>query len=105
MAERALVHFLPKLRPSAALLPLDAPIYEQLTKIEGVLLRYFQIHANEVVSSEQLLAEVWKRPDSSPRRVQEAIRRLRMELEEASPPVGSIENERGQGYRFVPATN
>lgn len=93
------------LRPSAALLPLDAPIYEQLTKIEGVLLRYFQIHANEVVSSEQLLAEVWKRPDSSPRRVQEAIRRLRMELEEASPPVGSIENERGQGYRFVPATN
>lgn len=82
----------------------DAPIYEQLTKIEGVLLRYFQTHANEVVSPEELLAEVWKRPDSSPRRVQEAIRRLRLQLEEASPAVGSIENERGQGYRFVPAT-
>jgi DNA-binding response OmpR family regulator len=48
---------------------------------------------------------VWKRPDASPRRVQEAIRRLRLQLEEASPPVGSIENERGQGYRFVPAGN
>ena len=33
----------------------------------------------------------------------EAIRRLRLELEEAQPPVGVIENERGQGYRFVPA--
>ena len=87
----------------AAPLPPDAPIYHQLTKIEGVLLRYFQAHANEVVSAEQLLAEVWKRPNASSRRVQEAIRRLRLELEEASPPVGDIENERGQGYRFVPA--
>lgn len=80
-----------------------APIYEQLTKIEGVLLRYFQTHPNAVISSEQLLSEVWKRPDASPRRVQEAIRRLRLELEDASPPVGTIENERGQGYRFIPA--
>lgn len=81
-----------------------APIYEQLTKIEGVLLRYFQTRPNEVIGSDQLLAEVWKRPDASPRRVQEAIRRLRLELEEASPPVGTIENERGQGYRFIPAS-
>lgn len=90
---------------AAAPLPPDAPIYHQLTKIEGVLLRYFQAHANEVVSAEQLLAEVWKRPNASSRRVQEAIRRLRLELEEASPPVGDIENERGQGYRFVPANS
>jgi hypothetical protein len=89
----------------APVLPPDAPIYDQLTKIEGVLLRYFQTHANEVVSSDQLLADVWKRPDSSPRRVQEAIRRLRLQLEDAKPPVGTIENERGQGYRFVPASN
>jgi DNA-binding response OmpR family regulator len=84
-------------------LPPDAPIYQQLTKIEGILLRYFQSHPDELLSPEQLLAEVWKRPDASPRRVQEAIRRLRLELEAASPPVGSIENERGQGYRFLPA--
>lgn len=83
----------------------DAPIYEQLTKTEGALLRYFQLHPDTVVSAEELLQEVWKRPDASPRRVQEAIRRLRLELEEASPPVGEIENERGQGYRFVPAAN
>lgn len=83
--------------------PPDAPIYQQLTKIEGILLRYFQSHPDELLSPEQLLVEVWKRPDASPRRVQEAIRRLRLELEAASPPVGSIENERGQGYRFLPA--
>jgi hypothetical protein len=95
---------LPLRLPVKPMLP-DAPIYEQLTKIEGVLLRFFQVHPNELVSPEQLLAEVWKRPDASPRRVQEAIRRLRLELEDASPQVGSIENERGQGYRFVPATH
>jgi hypothetical protein len=94
----------PLLAPIPAPPPIpDAPIYEDLTKIEGALLRYFQMHPNTVVSSEELLAEVWKRPDASARRVQEAIRRLRLQLDQASPPVGSIENERGQGYRFVPA--
>lgn len=94
-------------------LPADAPsvtppaqeaIYDQLTKIEAALLRYFQAHSHAVISPEQLLADVWKRPDASARRVQEAIRRLRLELEQADPPIGAIENERGQGYRFIPAT-
>lgn len=89
--------------PPRGTLPPDAPIYDHLTKIESALLRYFQSHVNEVIPPEQLLADVWKRPTASPRRVQEAIRRLRLELEEAQPPVGVIENERGQGYRFVPA--
>jgi hypothetical protein len=82
--------------------PYDAPIYDQLTKTESALLRYFQSRAYEIVTPEQLLADVWKRPHASSRRVQEAIRRLRLELEAAQPPVGLIENERGQGYRFVP---
>lgn len=81
----------------------NAPFFDSLTKTENTLLRYFQSHSNEVVSSEQLLADVWKRPNASPRRVQEAIRRLRLRLDEASPPVGVIENERGRGYRYVPA--
>lgn len=81
----------------------DEAIYAQLTKTEAALLRYFQQRANQVISPEQLLADVWKRPDASSRRVQEAIRRLRLQLENAVPPIGSIENERGQGYRFIPA--
>ena len=79
------------------------PIYAQLTKTEEALLRYFRARSNTVVSPEDLLADVWRRPGASPRRVQEAIRRLRLQLAEADPPVGTIENERGRGYRYVPA--
>jgi hypothetical protein len=88
--------------PAVETMP-DLPIYQQLTKTEVTLLRYFQTHSRKIVSPEQLLADVWQRPDASPRRVQEAIRRLRLQLDEADPPVGVIENERGRGYRFIPA--
>jgi hypothetical protein len=80
-----------------------ADIFASLTPIEAELLRYFQAHRNTVVSTEQLLADVWNQPDASPRRVQEAIRRLRNSLSGQKQPVGIIENERGFGYRFVPA--
>ncbi|MBE2239940.1 MAG: helix-turn-helix domain-containing protein [Caldilineaceae bacterium] len=90
----------PQSSPAPAL-PEDA--LEQFSKTEAALLRYFKAHANQVVSTEQLLAEVWKRPDASNRRVQEAIRRLRLQLEEMEKPFGAIENDRGRGYRFVPA--
>lgn len=76
---------------------------DQFSKTEAALLRYFTAHANQVISTEQLLADVWKRPDASNRRVQEAIRRLRLQLEEMERPIGAIENDRGRGYRFVPA--
>jgi DNA-binding response OmpR family regulator len=71
--------------------------------MEATLLRYFLNHSQSVVSTDQLLTEVWKRPDSSTRRVQEAIRRLRLQLEQQTPFIGIIENERGRGYRFIPA--
>lgn len=78
-------------------------IYDRLTKTEAALLHYFAKHSNQIVSAEQLLTDVWKRPDASTRRVQEAIRRLRLQLESEEVAVGVIENERGRGYRFVPA--
>ncbi|MCB0044268.1 MAG: winged helix-turn-helix domain-containing protein [Caldilineaceae bacterium] len=81
----------------------DDPIYRQLTKTESALLRYFRAHARDIVTPQQLLDDVWNRPNATSRRVQEAIRRLRLQLEDAHPPVGIIENERGRGYRFVPA--
>lgn len=80
----------------------DEPIYAQLTKIEAGLLRYFQANPGVLIPAQQLLGDVWNRPDATPRRVQEGIRRLRLQLEIAHPPVGVIENERGRGYRFVP---
>lgn len=82
-------------QPVAADLPLP--------RIEAELLHYLSQRANQVVSPGELLTEVWKLPaTTSERRVQEAIRRLRNHLRTQTPPVGVIENERGQGYRFVP---
>jgi hypothetical protein len=77
--------------------------YAELTKIEATLLRYFQHHSHMIVSIDQLLTDVWKRPHASSRRVQEAIRRLRLQLEQHTPPIGEIKNERGRGYRFIPS--
>ena len=94
----------PQARASRPSVDGDAsPLLSNLTKTENALLRYFQKHDNVVVSTDDLLADVWHRPDASPRRVQEAIRRLRLRLDDAVPPVGAIHNERGRGYRFVPA--
>ena len=77
--------------------------YTRLPRMEADLLSYLRAHANEVVSPEELLTQVWKLPAAtSPRRVQEAIRRLRNHLKDEAEPIGVIENERGQGYRFVP---
>ncbi len=81
------------------------PFFESLTKTEAALLHYFQTHSHQVIAPEQLLHDVWRRPDATARRVQEAIRRLRLELDQARPPIGVIENDRGRGYRFVPAAS
>lgn len=86
--------------PTSAVNP---AVYQDLTKIEATLLRYFEQHSQTLVSTDQLLVDVWRRPNASTRRVQEAIRRLRIQLGQQTPPVGEIKNERGRGYRFVPA--
>jgi len=79
-----------------------AGIYKELAPKEAELLQYFEKNSHTVISVKQLLTDVWQQPDASPRRVQEAIRRLRNNLNKQSPPIGVIENERGVGYRYVP---
>lgn len=74
----------------------------RFTPQEKSLLLYFLERPGAIVSVEELLAEVWQRPDGSSRRVQEGIRRLRHRLAEFNGAVGSIDNEWGQGYRYVP---
>lgn len=88
---------------SATVTALASNIFDKLTPKEAELLRYFQAHSNTVISVDELLAEVWNQPNASARRVQEAIRRLRNRLNQYTPRIGVIENERGAGYRFVPA--
>jgi hypothetical protein len=99
------LHTAPAVSPQPQPAALPDELLDQFSKTEAALLRYFKTHPNEVISTEQLLADVWRRPDASNRRVQEAIRRLRLQLEELQPPIGAIENDRGRGYRFVPANS
>lgn len=105
MSERLLAEApeAPATSNGAASAPAEAAFLGNLTRIEATLLAYFQSHSRQVIPPEQLLRDVWKRPDATARRVQEAIRRLRIELEQATPAIGVIENDRGRGYRFVPA--
>ncbi len=74
----------------------------RFTPQEKNLLLYFLERPGAIVSVDELLAEVWQRPDGSVRRVQEGIRRLRHRLTEFNGAVGTIDNEWGQGYRHVP---
>lgn len=74
----------------------------RFTPQEKALLLYFLDRPGVIVSVDELLAQVWQRPDGSSRRVQEGIRRLRHRLAEFSDAVGTIDNEWGQGYRYVP---
>lgn len=74
----------------------------RFTPQEKNLLLYFLDRPGTIVSVDELLTEVWQRPDGSVRRVQEGIRRLRHRLTEFNGAVGTIDNEWGQGYRYVP---
>ena len=75
---------------------------QQFTPQERNLFRYFLERPGELVTIDQLLQDVWKRPNASARRVQEGIRRLRNRLDTLQLPIGEIENEWGEGYRFIP---
>lgn len=89
--------------PAEVVLPVINPtILNSLAPKEAKLLRYFQQNCNMPVSFDDLLTEIWDQPDASPRRVQEAVRRLRLQLKKQKPPLGVIKSERGVGYRFVP---
>jgi hypothetical protein len=83
--------------------PVHRDLFANLAPKEAELLRYFQTHSNVTVSFGQLLQDVWGQPpDTSIRRVQEAVRRLRNHLKEYAPAPGKIKSERGVGYRYIP---
>jgi DNA-binding response OmpR family regulator len=70
---------------------------------EYYLLRFFMIHADRVVSREQIYDAVWGRParDAS-NTLTVHIKRLRLRLGDNQPDPQIIVTVRGLGYRFVP---
>lgn len=71
----------------------------KLTPREGRLLYVLMRHAEETLSSNQLLGEVWGKEQAGIDTLRTYIRRLRDKLRDNPPQV--ILNERGNGYRFV----
>lgn len=74
----------------------------ELTQLETELVRYFSVHAGQVVSRDDLLHNVWKRaPGSNTRAVDVAIVGLRQKLERDPAEPTIIVTVRGAGYRFL----
>ena len=71
----------------------------KLTPREGRLLYILMKHAEETLSSSQILLEVWGKEQAGIDTLRTYIRRLRDKLKDNPPQV--ILNERGNGYRFV----
>lgn len=74
-----------------------------LTHLELELLKYFVLHADRVISREELLAAVWNLPESSnTRTVDNFIMRLRRVFEPDPRKPIYFRSVRGSGYCFRP---
>jgi two-component system response regulator VicR len=74
----------------------------ELTALEFDLLHTLARHAGQVLSREQLLAQVWGYDYYGDLRVVDAaIKRLRAKLRRAAPEVGLITTVRGVGYKLT----
>ncbi|MCU0496082.1 MAG: winged helix-turn-helix domain-containing protein [Anaerolineae bacterium] len=82
---------------SASHIAVIAVSSENLTPIDGALLRYFQQHEGRVCTFEELLDAVWEDNDKSKRALEAAVHRIRKTLR----PDEAIKNIRGKGYKFV----
>ena len=66
------------------------------------ILKYFYQHANEIVSREQLLNDVWtKNTKETTRTLDVHISRLRQKLGEIGDAQQVIQTVRGIGYKFI----
>ncbi len=74
----------------------------ELTQLEVDVVRYFALHAGQVVSRQDLLHNVWHRaPGANTRAVDVAIVGLRQKLEVDPAEPRIITSVRGVGYRFL----
>ena len=74
-----------------------------LSTMEYELLRYFMLHAGEVLPRSRLLEEVWLgQAKSESRTVDVHVTSLRKKIEKNSAYPRWIRTVRGQGYKFLP---
>lgn len=76
-------------------------IQADLSARDRLLLEYLVSRPGELVTFEELKAQVWQGEDPSKRAVEAAVHRVRLALTAAPGIEASVQNERGRGYRFV----
>lgn len=75
---------------------------ERLLAKEIEILNYFYSHANEIISREQLLNELWpKNKKETTRTLDVHISRLRQKLGDVEHAQQIIQTIRGIGYKFI----
>jgi DNA-binding response OmpR family regulator len=75
----------------------------RLTLMEADLLRYFVLHAGEIVPRKDILEQVWRlHEDTDTRAIDNFIVRLRRYIEDDPSTPRHLVTVRGVGYRFLP---
>jgi hypothetical protein len=72
-----------------------------LSARDGLLLDYLASRPGELVTFDELKAQVWQGEDPSKRAVEAAVHRVRLALAAVEVAQAAVQNERGRGYRFV----
>ncbi len=78
-------------------------LQSELSARDRQLLDYLVSRRGELVTFEELKAQVWAGEQPSKRAVEAAVHRVRLALAASPSIAASIQNERGRGYRFVVA--
>lgn len=72
-----------------------------LTRKAFAALRYFVMHAGQLVLKDALIAAVWDEPYVSDAAIAACIREVRRSLEDPARAPRFLETVRGRGYRFL----
>jgi two-component system response regulator MtrA len=90
------LHFNPRLREVH--LPDDTT--KSLTSLESRLLEYLMLNAGQVLTTDDLISDVWGAGGGSPEMLRQLVRRLRTKIEPDPTEPLYIQNLPGLGYAF-----
>jgi DNA-binding response OmpR family regulator len=90
------LHFNPKLRE----VKLSNGITKSLTSLESRLLEYLMLNAGHILTTDDLISDVWGAGGGNSEMLRQLVRRLRAKIEDDSSHPYYIQNLPGLGYAF-----
>jgi len=73
---------------------------KSLTSLESRLLEYLMLNAGQVLTTDDLISDVWGAGGGSPEMLRQLVRRLRTKIEPDPTEPFYIQNLPGLGYAF-----